>query len=47
MLEYKAVFGDECAEDSADDRPVPELSKRDKSLLQRALVKHAPEMPDC
>jgi hypothetical protein len=47
MPEYKATFGDEHAEDSANDQPVPELSKRDKDLLQRALVEHAPKMPDC
>jgi hypothetical protein len=47
MPEYKAEFGDERAEDSVDDRPVPELSKRDKALLQRVLVEHAPEVPDC
>jgi hypothetical protein len=34
MLEYAVTFGDERAEDSADDRPVPELSKSDKALLQ-------------
>jgi hypothetical protein len=34
MLEYEVAFGDERAEDSADDQPVPELSKRDKALLQ-------------
>jgi hypothetical protein len=34
MLEYEATFGDERAEDSVDDWPVPELSKRDTSLLQ-------------
>jgi hypothetical protein len=34
MLEYEATFGDERAEDSANDRPVRELSKRDKALLQ-------------
>jgi hypothetical protein len=44
---YEAVFGDERTEDLADDRPVPELSKRYKTLLQQALVEHAPEMPDC
>jgi hypothetical protein len=32
MPEYEAVFGDERAEDSADNRPIPELSKRDKVL---------------
>jgi hypothetical protein len=47
MPEYEAAFGDERAEDSADDRPIPELSKRDKALLQRALTEYAPEMPDC
>jgi hypothetical protein len=31
-------------EDSIDDRPIPELSKRDKILLQRALAEHAPEV---
>jgi hypothetical protein len=45
-LEYEVMFGDERAEDSADDRPVPELSNRDKVLLHRALAEHAPEMPD-
>jgi hypothetical protein len=34
LLEYEVVFGDEGAEDSIDDRPVPKLSKRDKALLQ-------------
>jgi hypothetical protein len=34
MLEYEATFGDERAEDSVDDRSVPELSKRVKALLQ-------------
>jgi hypothetical protein len=33
--------------DSGDDRSVPELSNSDKALLQRALMKHALEMPDC
>jgi hypothetical protein len=47
MPEYEAAFGDECAEDSVDDRPIPELSNRDKVLLQRALMEHAPEMLDC
>jgi hypothetical protein len=37
MLEYEATFGEERAEDSADDQPIPDLSKRDKILLQRAL----------
>jgi hypothetical protein len=27
------MFGDERAEDSVDDRPVPELSNRGKALL--------------
>jgi hypothetical protein len=31
--EYEAVFGDEHAEDSANDQSIPELSKRDKALL--------------
>jgi hypothetical protein len=47
MPEYEATFGDERAEGSTNDRSVPELSKRDKALLQRALAEHAPEMPDC
>jgi hypothetical protein len=47
MPEYEVTFGDERVEDSADDRPVPELSKRDKALLQRALTEHALEMSDC
>jgi hypothetical protein len=34
MPEYDAVFGDELAEDSADDRLVPEISNRDKAMLQ-------------
>jgi hypothetical protein len=34
MPEYDPVFEDERAEDSADDHPVPELSNRDKVLLQ-------------
>jgi hypothetical protein len=38
MSEYKAVFGDERAEDSVDYRLVPELSNMDKALLQRVLV---------
>jgi hypothetical protein len=38
---------DERAEDSADDRPICELSNRDKILLQRALAEHALEVPDC
>jgi hypothetical protein len=33
MPKYDAVFGDESVEDSADDRPVPELSNMDKVLL--------------
>jgi hypothetical protein len=33
MLEYEAMFGDKSVEDLADDRLIPELSKRDKSLL--------------
>jgi hypothetical protein len=46
MPEYKVAFGDECAQDSADHQPVPELiSTWDKTLLQRALAQHAPEMP--
>jgi hypothetical protein len=41
------AFGDERADDSADDRPVHELSNTDKALLQRALAEHVPEMKDC
>jgi hypothetical protein len=33
MPKYEVAFGNECTEDSADDRPVPELSKRDNTLL--------------
>jgi hypothetical protein len=44
---YETSFRDERAEDSADDRPVPELSNRDNAMLQRALTEHAHEMPDC
>jgi hypothetical protein len=47
MLEYDAVFGDERAEDSTNDRPVPELSNWNNVLLQRALAEHAPEVPEC
>jgi hypothetical protein len=47
MPEYETTFGDERVEDSADDRPVLELSNRDKVLLQRALAGHVPEVPDC
>jgi hypothetical protein len=47
MLEYEVAFGDEREVDSTIDRLVPELGKRDKSLLQRALAEHAPEMPNC
>jgi hypothetical protein len=46
MLEYEVTFGDERAEDSTDDRPIPELSNKDKALLQQVLVEHAPEMLD-
>jgi hypothetical protein len=46
MPKYEATFRNERAEDSADDRPIPELSNRDKALLQRALAEHAPEMLD-
>jgi hypothetical protein len=34
-------------ENSVNDQLVPELSNREKALLQRALAEHAPEMPDC
>jgi hypothetical protein len=47
MPKYDAAFGDERAEDSVDDRPVLELSNRDKALVQRALTEHAHEMSDC
>jgi hypothetical protein len=47
MSEYEAVFGDDRAKDSVDDRSVPELSNKDKALLQQALAKHAPDMLDC
>jgi hypothetical protein len=33
MPKYEAAFGDEHVEDSANDRPVPELSKRDKTIV--------------
>jgi hypothetical protein len=33
MPEYETAFGDERVEDSIDDRLVPELSNRDKTLL--------------
>jgi hypothetical protein len=38
MPEYDATFRDERVNDSADDRPVPELNNKDKVLLQRALA---------
>jgi hypothetical protein len=44
ILKYEAVFGDEHAEDSANE--IPELSKRDKALLPRALAEHATKMSD-
>jgi hypothetical protein len=47
MAEYDATFGDERAEDSADDHPVLELSNREMVLLPRALVEHAANMPNC
>jgi hypothetical protein len=47
MPEYDMTFGDEWAENSVNDRPVPKLSSSDKILLQRALAKNAPEVPDC
>jgi hypothetical protein len=47
MPKYEAMFGDERAKDSADDRPVPELSNMEKVLLQQALAEHALEVPDC
>jgi hypothetical protein len=47
MPEYKTTFGDECAKDSIDDRLVPELSNRDKTLLQQTLAEHAPDMSGC
>jgi hypothetical protein len=34
MLEYEVAFEDECAEDSADDYPVPELSNRSVQRTQ-------------
>jgi hypothetical protein len=46
MSEYEAVFGDGRAEDSADDRSAPELSNRDKLLLQQTLAEHDPEVLD-
>jgi hypothetical protein len=47
MAHDDVSFGDERAEDSIDDHPVPELSNRDKVLLHRALAEHAAHMPDC
>jgi hypothetical protein len=32
MSKYETTFEDERVEDSVDDQPVPELSKRDKDL---------------
>jgi hypothetical protein len=45
--EYEVAFGDERAKDLVEEQPVPKLSNRDKVLLQRVLVEHAPEVPDC
>jgi hypothetical protein len=47
MPEYEAAFGDDCAKDSAGEQLVLELRKRDKVLLQQALVEHSSEMTDC
>jgi hypothetical protein len=47
MPKYEATFGDKRVKDSTDDRPIPELCNKDKTLLQRALAEHALEMPDC
>jgi hypothetical protein len=47
MPEYEATFGDDCAKDSAGEQLVLELRKRDKVLLQQALVEHSSEMTDC
>jgi hypothetical protein len=47
MPKYEATFGDKRVKDSTDDRLVPELCNKDKTLLQRALAEHALEMPDC
>jgi hypothetical protein len=47
MVYDDAAFGDERAESANDDHPVLELSDLEKVLLQRALTKHAPDMPDC
>jgi hypothetical protein len=47
VAEYDVAFGDERVADSIDDRPVLELSNRDKVLLHQALVEHAPEVLDC
>ena len=42
-----AAFGDERADNSDDDRPLPELSEAEKILLHRALAEHAPNVPNC
>jgi hypothetical protein len=47
MAEYNAVFGDERAEDSANDHLVLELSNRDMVLLQRVLAEHAANVLEC
>jgi hypothetical protein len=47
MAEYDATFGDKWVEDSVDDRPVSELSNRENVLLQRPLMEHATNVPDC
>jgi hypothetical protein len=41
MPEYVATFRDECVEDSADDRSVPELSKRDNAVSQGYRLSHS------
>jgi hypothetical protein len=41
MPEYVATFRDERVEDSADDRPVPELSKRDNAVSQGYRLSHS------
>jgi hypothetical protein len=46
MSQDDATFGDEQAEDLADDRLVPKLSNRDKISLQCAMAEHATDVPD-
>jgi hypothetical protein len=47
MSKYDATFGDEWVNDSVNNRPVSELSNRDKVMLQQALAEYAAKVTDC